>query len=92
MLVAIMTFLKPQEKASLHKIAGGDFDNLLQQISNFIEVELFQGNDEQHSVRLAELVDRKTELNKSSLPIPRLAYIKTKKGIRDGEASYTEDV
>ena len=89
-LGAIMTFLKPQEKATQHKLAGDDFDNLLQQICNFIEVELLQGNDDDHTTRLTELVDKKTELNKASLPIPRLAYTRTRKGLQDGEASYTE--
>ena len=87
-----MTFLKPQEKAAEHKQAGDDFDNLLQVISNFVEVDLLQGNDEQHSKQLAEIVDIKTKLNKNSLPIPKIAYLKTKKGINKGEASYTEEV
>ncbi len=91
-LVSFMTFLKPQEKAAEHKQAGDDFDNLLQVISNFVEVDLLQGNDEQHSKQLAEIVDIKTKLNKNSLPIPKIAYLKTKKGINKGEASYTEEV
>lgn len=91
-LGAVITFLKPQEKATQHKLSGDDFDNLLQGIGNFIEVELLQGNDEEHTVRLNELTERKTELNKASLPIPRLAYTKARGGINDGEAAYTESV
>lgn len=91
-LGAVITFLKPQEKATQHKLSGDDFDNLLQNISTFIEVELLQGNDEEHTDRLSELTKQKTELNKASLPIPRLAYQKTRSGINDGEADYTESV
>lgn len=91
-LGAVMTFLKPQEKATQHKLSGDDFDNLLQQICNFNDVDMLQGSDTDHTETLKVLSSKKTKLNKSSLPIPRVAYIKTRAGMNDGEADYTEQV
>lgn len=91
-LGAVSTFLKPQEKATQHKLSGDDFDDLLQQIANFNQVEMLQGTDAEHTERLQVLSTQKTDLNKGSLPIPRIAYIKTRKGVNDGEAEYTENV
>lgn len=91
-LGAIITFLKPQEKATQHKLSGDDFDNLLQQIANFNDVDMLQGSDVEHTKTLKSLSVQKTKLNKSSLPIPRIAYVKTRKGMSDGEADYTEQV
>lgn len=89
-LGAIFTFLKPQEKAAQHKQSGDDFDNLLQLILNFSEVEMLLGNDNDHAIELNTLTEQKTKLNKSSLQIPRLAYKRAQKGVRKGEADYVE--
>lgn len=89
---ALITFLKPQDKASQHKLAGDNFDDLLQKLTNLNDVDLLQGSDADHTARLKELSAAKTNLNKASLPIPRIAYQRSKKGISDGEASYTEDI
>ncbi|HEV2402652.1 MAG TPA: SLATT domain-containing protein [Candidatus Saccharimonadales bacterium] len=91
-LGAISTFLKPQEKAAQHKQSGDDFDYLLQQLSNFNEVEMLQGNDSDHTIGLKLLTDQKTKLNKNALQIPRLAYLKAKDGIEKGEAAYVEKI
>jgi hypothetical protein len=89
-LGAINTFLKPQEKAVQHKRSGDEFDLLLQRMLNFSEVEILTGSDSEHTAVLEKMTKQKTELNKSSAQIPRLAYFRAKKGVKKGEASYTE--
>lgn len=50
------------------------------------------GSDADHTKTLKDLSSQKTKLNKSSLPIPRIAYVLARKGVNEGEADYSEQV
>ncbi|MBB5199738.1 hypothetical protein HNR39_001570 [Glaciimonas immobilis] len=87
-----MTFLKPNERAAMHRVTAGQFLALRNDARFFREIELFQ------SYRLDELLERlkvlsttRNELNQKSQNIPRRAFVAARKGIEDGEATHKVD-
>lgn len=92
LLTGLMTFLKPNERAALHRAAAGQFLALRNEARFFREIDLLQLD------RLAELPDKlralsatRNELNKTSPSIPRHAFVTARKGIEEGEARHKVD-
>ena len=92
LLTGLMTFLKPNERAALHRAAAGQFLALRNDARLFREVELLQAE------RLNELPERlkalsaaRNELNQKSPSIPRSAFVAARKGIEEGEATHKID-
>ena len=92
LLTGLMTFLKPNERAALHRAAAGQFLALRNETRFFREIELL------HSDRLDELSERlkalsaaRNELNLKSPSIPRRAFVAALKGIEEGEATHKVD-
>lgn len=92
LLTGLMTFLKPNERAAMHRAAAGQFHALRNDARFFREIELL------NSDRLGELPERlkalssaRNELNQKSPPIPRQAFVAARKGIEEGEATHKVD-
>jgi hypothetical protein len=92
LLTGLMTFLKPNERAALHRAAAGQFLALRNDARLFREVELLQAE------RLNELPEHlkalsatRNELNQKSPSIPRSAFVAARKGIEEGEATHKID-
>lgn len=92
LLTGLMTFLKPNERAAMHRAAAGQFLALRNDARLFREVELLQ------TERLNELPERlkalsatRNELNQKSPSIPRGAFVAARKGIEEGEATHKVD-
>ena len=92
LLTGLITFLKPNERAALHRAAAGQFLALRNEARFFREIELLQSD------RLNELPERlkalsaaRNELNVKSLSIPRRAFVAARKGIEEGEATHKVD-
>lgn len=92
LLTGLMTFLKPNERASVHRTAAGQFLALKNDVRIFREVELLQQD------RLAEMPKRlqalssiRNELNQKSPSIPRRAFEAARRGIEEGEAVHKVD-
>jgi len=92
LLTGLMTFLNPNERAAMHRVAGGQFLALRNDARLFREVELLQ------TERLNELPERlkalsaiRNELNQKSPSIPRGAFAAARKGIEEGEATHKVD-
>jgi len=92
LLTGLMTFLKPNERAALHRAAAGQFLALRNEARFFREIDLLQRD------RLAELPDKlralsaaRNELNQKSPSIPRRAFVAARKGIEEGEATHKVD-
>lgn len=92
LLTGLMTFLKPNERAALHRAAAGQFLALRNKARFFREIELLQ------SARLDDLIERlkglsaeRNELNLKSPSIPRRAFVSARKGIEEGEATHNVD-
>lgn len=92
MLASLSTFLNPSEKASTHHNAGVMFNSLRNKARIFREIDLKKDVPyDVQSERIKELASRKDELNESSPQISRNAFERTRKGIEEGEASYSAD-
>ena len=91
-LTALMTFLKPSERASAHKSTGDQYLALRNDARVFREIRLHHACDEQSAIDgLDEFTTRRNELNNASHPIARRDYEKARDGIDSGEATHRVD-
>jgi hypothetical protein len=92
LLTGLMTFLKPNEHAAMHRSAAGQFLALRNDARFFREVELLQMDQlDELPGRLKALSATRNELNQKSPSIPRGAFIAARKGIEEGEAIHKVD-
>lgn len=92
LLTGLMTFLKPNERAAMHRAAAGQFLALKNDARLFREVELLQANQlDELPGKLKALSATRNELNQKSPNIPRGAFVAARKGIEEGEASHKVD-
>jgi len=91
-LTALVTFLKPSERASAHKTAGDQYLALRNDTRFFREIQLLEPEEScNHSEELKALAQRRNELNQGSPEIPRRAFVKAREGIDEGETQYRTD-
>jgi hypothetical protein len=91
-LTALVTFLKPTERASAHKTAGDQYLALRNDTRIFREIELLEPEDTcAYPDRLKALAQRRNELNQGSPEIPRKAFEKARQDINEGESQYRTD-
>lgn len=92
LLTGLMTFLKPNERAALHRAAAGQFLSLRNEARFFREIELLQSDRlDELTERLKALSTARNELNLKSPSIPRRAFVAARKGIEEGEADHKVD-
>jgi len=91
-LTALVTFLKPTERASEHKTAGDQYLALRNDARLFREIEMLVPDEGQPLTdKIKALSQRRNELNQGSPEIPRQAFEQARKGIEEGEAGYKAD-
>lgn len=91
-LVAVSTFLDPNEKTSLHRSAGNQYNSLRNKFRVFYEIKTSLNADRETLLeRLNELSKQRDELNQKSPQIPHWAYKRARRGIEAGEGSYKID-
>lgn len=92
LLTGLMTFLKPNERAAMHRAAAGQFLALRNDTRLFREVDLLQADQlDELPGRLKALSATRNELNQKSPSIPRGAFVIARKGIEGGEATHKVD-
>lgn len=92
LLTGLMTFLKPNERAALHRAAAGQFLSLRNEARFFREIELLQSDRlDELTERLKALSTARNELNLKSPSIPRRAFVAARIGIEEGEADHKVD-
>lgn len=92
LLTGLMTFLKPNERAAMHRAAAGQFLALKNEARLFREIELLQTHQlDELPGRLKTLSATRNELNQKSPSIPRRAFVAARKGIEEGEATHKVD-
>jgi len=92
LLTGLMTFLKPNERAALHRAAAGQFLALRNDARFFREIELLQSDRlDDLPARLKALSAARNELNLKSPSIPRRAFVTARNGIEAGEATHKVD-
>jgi len=91
-LTALMTFLKPNDRAALHRGVGDQYLALRNDARMFCEIDLLDtADDTKRAERLRRLAQRRNELNGSAPQTPRWAFERAREGIAQGEASYRVD-
>jgi len=91
-LTAAMMFLKPLEKAEMHKTAAGQYHALRNKVRRFREIELISGVEiDELKKTLLIIGEYQDELNQNSLTIPRKAFEKAKADIEAEMTQYRVD-
>jgi len=93
LLTGLMTFLKPNERAALHRAAAGQYLALKNNVRFFREIELLKITQlDNLQKQLKVLSEIRNDLNLKSPSIPRRAFLDARKGIEEGEALHKTDM
>src|SRR3989338_397158 len=90
-LTAVITFINPNERATVHQKAGNKYNALRNDTRIFYDIEVSEVDDIKAIDYLKRLNDRRNKLNIESHQIPKWAFEKARKGIEEGEAKYRVD-
>lgn len=91
-LAALVTFLRPDAKASSHMSSGNRFLSIRSRARIFRTIDMLNSNDSKElATGVKALADDRDQLNETSEPIPRPAYERAKRGIDAGEAQHAVD-
>jgi len=91
-LTTVLTFLKPSERAEIHKAVAGQYQALRNQARIFREIGLLDGmTAEEAKTRLFALAEARDELNQRAPAIARGDYELAKQDIDGGRARYRTD-
>ncbi len=92
-LAALMTFLKPSERATGHKNSGNQYLSLRNDARVFREIELLHSADDSAAMSgMNALTTRRNELNQASPQFSNRDFRKAKKGVEAGEATHAVDM
>lgn len=91
-LTTVLTFLKPSERAEIHKAVAGQYQSLRNQARIFREISLLDGMTASDAKeRLLALANARDELNLRAPGLPRGDYELAKKDIDAGRSTYRAD-
>lgn len=91
-LTALMTFLKPSERASSHKSSGDQYLTLRNDARVLRTIKLDVACDDAAAVaNLDEITKRRNELNQASAQVSRKDFERARQGIEEGEAQHVAD-
>ncbi len=91
-LTALMTFLKPSERASSHKSSGDQYLTLRNDARVLRTIKLDVACDDAAAVsNLDEITKRRNELNQASTQASRKDFELARQGIEEGEAQHIVD-
>jgi hypothetical protein len=91
-VTAVLTFLKPSERAAGHQKSGTLYNSLKNRARFFKEIKLGSGTTSENlRKQLQTLSEARNSLNESSPEILRPAFERARQGIEAGEAAYRAD-
>lgn len=91
-LSTVLTFLKPSERAEMHKAVASQYQSLRNQARIFRDIGLADGmSTNEAKSRLFALVEARDLLNQRAPAIPRQDYELAKRDIDDGRGRYRAD-
>jgi hypothetical protein len=91
-LSATATFFNPRERANIHLSTGNNYDSLLTKARMFWTIDCWQEDSERIlTEKLKNLSEERNRLNRECPQVPRFAYLRAKRGIKEGEATYEVD-
>jgi len=89
---ALLTFLKPNDRASQHRAIGNQYLALRNDARVFREIDMIENvNDAKKSERLRRMAQRRTDLNASAPTTPAWAFEKAREGNEEGQTTYAAD-
>lgn len=92
LLAALLTFLKPNDRASQHRVVGNQYLTLRNDARMFREIDLTElDDDSKKSEKLRQLAERRANLNASAPTTGYGAFKKARKGLEEGQASFLTD-
>lgn len=90
-ITAVITFLKPSEKAQPHHEAGEFCAEIKRKARMFQNISvLLEADPRELQRQLTELASSYHENQRTAPPIPWMAYQITRRGVRKGEHTYNE--
>ena len=90
-LTAMLTFLKPSERATAHTTTGNQYLRLRNETRVFREIDLPQLTGEDLAEKFKPFTQRRDDLNDSSPMTEDGDYQKANQGILDGQTEYKAD-
>ena len=91
-LTALVTFLKPEAKASAHLASGNRYLSLQSRARVFRNITLAAADaPSKLAEKVTELTEERNKLNETSPQVPRWAFERARKGIKAGEATHAVD-
>jgi len=90
-ITAIIMFINPNERASIHQKAGNKYNALRNDSRIFYDIELNNISEQEAIEGLKKINDKRNKLNLESPQIPKWAFKKARRGIKEGEANYKID-
>jgi hypothetical protein len=91
-LTALMTFLKPSERAAAHKSSGDQYLALRNDARVFRTIKLGTSCDDDTAISILDnFTKRRNDLNQSSTQFSRKDFEKARTGIDSGEATHQID-
>ena len=92
LFAGLLTFLKPNDRASQHRAVGNQYLALRNDSRMFREIDLIEPvEDSKKGERLRRIAQRRTDLNASAPTTGNWAFQKARRGIEEGQASYIAD-
>ena len=90
-LTAVITFINPSERSSVHQKIGNKYNALKNNARIFYDIEADDMEEKKAIEDLKKLNDKRNKLNLESHQIPKWAFEKARKGSEEGEAKYKVD-
>lgn len=90
-MTALMTFLKPAERAAGHKNSGDQYLALRNDARVFRTIQLDRTETQEAVAMVSSLTTRRNELNAASTPASKGDFQIARKGIEEGEARHEVD-
>jgi hypothetical protein len=91
-LTSLVTFLKPDARASSHAGSGNRYLGIRARARVFRTIDMLTTDDPKALAGiLKQLAEERDQLNETSEQIPPWAYKRAKRGIAAGEATHTVD-
>lgn len=91
-LTALMTFLKPAERATDHKNSGDQYLSLRNDARVFREIEVTQFEDDAGAIAgMSGLTKRRNELNQASRQFADKDFQKARAGVNEGQSTHAID-
>lgn len=90
-LIALVTFLRPDQNATKHRQAAANLQALHERIRGWLSIDAENQSTEVQAERMAAIRAERATLLSCSPGLPKWTYRRVKKGIESGESEFKAD-